>query len=150
MTIMSKRGLLCGDHCLWGPAQVPSKGGALYFLTFSDDYFRKVLVHFLKRKSDVFKNFKKCKVLVENQTGRKIKLFRIDNGLEFCSGEFNKFCTDSGIALRVVRYTPQKNGVTEHMNMILMERARSKFLMLYSGNSNLIPMSIASSPVFFD
>jgi len=28
--------------------------------------------------------FKKCKALVENQTGRKIKKLRTDNGLELC------------------------------------------------------------------
>ncbi|KAJ4967885.1 hypothetical protein NE237_014586 [Protea cynaroides] len=161
MTILSKRGLLCGDHTtsldfcehcvfgkqtqvsfstsshttkgtldyihsdLWGPAQVPSKGRALYFLTFIDDYSRKVWVHFLKRKSDVFKNFKNWKILVENQTGKKIKRLRTDNGLEFCSSEFNKFCTDSGIVRHcTVRHTPQQNGVAERMNMTLMERAR--------------------------
>ena len=161
MTVLSKRGLLCGEqttsldfceHCvlgkqcrvkfstrthstkstldyihsdLWGPAQVPSKGGALYFLTFIDDYSRKVWVYFLKRKSDVFETFRKWKALVENQTGRKIKHLRTDNGLEFCGGDFNEFCANAGIVRhRTVRHTPQQNGVAERMNRTLLERAR--------------------------
>ena len=66
-------------------------------MTFIDDYFKKVWVYFLKRKSDVFETFKKWKTLVENQTGKKIKRLRTDNGLEFCSGDFNEFCADAGI-----------------------------------------------------
>jgi len=37
--------------------------------------------------------FKKFKALVENQTGRKIRKLRTDNGLEFYEFDFNKFCT---------------------------------------------------------
>jgi hypothetical protein len=110
---------------LWGPSQVPSKGGARYFVSFIDDYSRKVWVYFLKKKSDVFVTFKQWKTLIENQTGKKIKRLRTDNGMEFCGGEFNKFCKDEGIARhRTVSHTPQQNGVAERMNRTLLERAR--------------------------
>ena len=46
---------------------------------------------FLKYKLEVFNIFKEFKTLVENQVGRKIKVFRTDNGLEFCSKEFDNF-----------------------------------------------------------
>ena len=42
--------------------------------------------------------FKKYKALIENQTGRKIKNLKIDNGLEFCELDFNEFCAIQGIA----------------------------------------------------
>ena len=42
--------------------------------------------------------FKKFKPLVENQTGKKIKKLRTDNGLEFVELEFEEFCTMNGIA----------------------------------------------------
>jgi hypothetical protein len=58
---------------LWGPSQVPSKGGARYFVTCIDDYSKKVWVYFLKKKSDVFVTFKQWKTLIENQIGKKIK-----------------------------------------------------------------------------
>jgi transposase InsO family protein len=35
---------------------------------------------------------------MENQTGRKIKKLRTDNGLEFCNGEFDSLCADHAVA----------------------------------------------------
>ncbi|KAG8501467.1 hypothetical protein CXB51_003773 [Gossypium anomalum] len=77
---------------LWGPSRVPSRGGANYMLTFIDDFSRKVWAFFLKQKSDVFSAFKSWKIMIEKQTGKQIKYFRTDNGLEFCSDEFNRLC----------------------------------------------------------
>jgi hypothetical protein len=56
-----------------------------YLLSFIDDFSRKVWVYFLKEKSEVFKVFKEWKTLFENQTGKKIKRLRTNNGLEFCN-----------------------------------------------------------------
>jgi transposase InsO family protein len=110
---------------LWGPSQVPLKGGARYFVTFIDDYSRKVWVYFLRKKSDVFVTFKQWKTLIENQIGKKIKRLKIDNDMKFYGGEFNKFCKDEGIIRhRIVSHTPVQNGVAEQMNMTLLERAR--------------------------
>ncbi|KAG8495946.1 hypothetical protein CXB51_009450 [Gossypium anomalum] len=135
MTELSKRGLLDGqgicklnfcEHCvfgkqkrvrftrgiyntkgtleyihsdLWGPSRVPSRGGANYMLTFIDDFSRK--------------------------TGKQIKYLRTDNGLEFCSDEFNRLCKSEGIIRHLtVRHTPQQNGVAERMNRTIMEKVR--------------------------
>ena len=40
-------------------------------------------IYFLKKKSDVFEKFLEFKALVENQSDRKIKVLRTDNGGEF-------------------------------------------------------------------
>ena len=62
---------------------------------------------------------------MENQTGKKIKRLRTDNGLEFCSAEFDELCKTEGIARHhTVRNTPQQNGVAERMNQTLLEGAR--------------------------
>ena len=66
---------------VWGPVSVSSHSGAQYFVSFIDDYSRKVWIYFIKHKFDVFDIFKKWKAQVENQTGRKIKYHRTDNGL---------------------------------------------------------------------
>nr|GEW09260.1 retrovirus-related Pol polyprotein from transposon TNT 1-94 [Tanacetum cinerariifolium] len=65
------------------------------------------------------------KVLIENQTGKKIKKLRINNGLEFYGESFNFLCQKYGIARHhtLVR-TPQQNGVAERMNMTIMEKVR--------------------------
>lgn len=79
----------------------------------------------MKHKNESFEKFKDWKVLIENQVGKKIKRLRTDNGLEFCSNEFDRFCKDEGIARHhTVRHTPQQNGVAERMNKTLLERVR--------------------------
>eukprot|EP00253_Pinus_taeda_P035348 PITA_35348 len=66
------------------------------------------------------------KALVENETEKKIKVLRIDNGGELCSKEFEEFCKKCGIVgQKTTPYTPQQNGVAEIMNKTLMERERS-------------------------
>eukprot|EP00253_Pinus_taeda_P021493 PITA_21493 len=98
--------------------------GTLYKL--QDDFSRNTWIYFLKKKSEVFDRFKEFKALVENQTEKKIKVLRTDNGGEFCSKEFEEFCKKCGIARqKTTPYTPQQNGVAERMNKTLMERARS-------------------------
>jgi hypothetical protein len=48
-------------------------------LTIIDDYFRRVFPYFLKHKHEAFDAFKACKVMVEKQTERKVKVLRTDN-----------------------------------------------------------------------
>ena len=52
----------------------------------------------LKHKDQVFEKFKEWKSLVENQTGRKVKKLRTDNGLEFCNQQFDSYYANEGIA----------------------------------------------------
>jgi len=83
-------------------------------LTFVDDFSRKVWVYFLRQKNEIFSMFKKFKALVEDQTGRKIKKLRTDNGLEFVESEFDKFCVVNGIVRhKTLVGKPQQNGVAE-------------------------------------
>ena len=79
----------------------------------------------MKYKSNVFGIFKKWKAQVENQTGRKIKYLRTDNGLEYRDKEFIRFCELEGITHHfIVKGTPQQNGVAKRMNRTLAKRAR--------------------------
>ena len=117
---------------VWGPAPVDSISGSKYYVTFIDDSTRKVWVYFLKNKSDVFSIFKKWKAEVETRTGCKLKCLKSDNGGEYDSTEFKKFCEEHGIRREwTVAANPQQNGVAERMNRTLNERARS--MRLHSG-----------------
>ncbi|KAJ4703438.1 Retrovirus-related Pol polyprotein from transposon TNT 1-94 [Melia azedarach] len=69
----------------WGPSRVESLGGHRYFVSMIDDFSRMTWVFIMKHKSEAFKNFRQWKALVENQTGKKIKRLRTDNGLDFAS-----------------------------------------------------------------
>ena len=79
-----------------------------------------VWVYLLKSKNEVFRKFKQWKALIETQTCRKVKRLRTDNGLEFCNQQFNDFCAQN----KVVRHTPQQNGLAERMNRTLMDKVR--------------------------
>ena len=124
--IHSTKGQLDYIHSdLWGASKVSTIGGANYFMSIIDDYSRKVWVYLLKTKDEAFGTFVKWKRLTENQTGLKVKKLRTDNGLEFCSAEFNDYCNKEGIARHhTVRSTPQQNGLAERMNRTLLERVR--------------------------
>lgn len=115
--------LIHSDLC--GPMEKSSLGGAKYFLTFIDDFSRKVFVYLLKSKADVLDMFKVFKQLVENQTGKKIKMIRTDNGTEYVGQNFDSFCKQWGIVHQTSNtYTPQQNGVAERMNRTICERAK--------------------------
>jgi hypothetical protein len=63
-----------------GRMSSPSLSGYQYYVLFIDDYSRKTWIYFLKTKGEVFKRFQEFKALVENQTGKKIRCLRSDNG----------------------------------------------------------------------
>jgi transposase InsO family protein len=75
-----------------------SLGGALYFVTFIDDFSRRTIVNFLNFKNKKFEKFKEFKALVEKQIGKPLKIFISNNKGEYLSLEFNKFCKENGIA----------------------------------------------------
>ncbi|RVW79759.1 Retrovirus-related Pol polyprotein from transposon TNT 1-94 [Vitis vinifera] len=85
---------------LWGPSPVESHSGCRYYVTFIDDFSRKVWVYFLKAKDEVFGKFKEWKTMVEKRTGKVVKTLRTDNGLEFCNKDFDEFCRkkDTGLS----------------------------------------------------
>uniref|UniRef100_A0A2N9H6T1 Integrase catalytic domain-containing protein n=1 Tax=Fagus sylvatica TaxID=28930 RepID=A0A2N9H6T1_FAGSY len=86
---------------------------------------KKAWIYFLKNKSEAFAKFKIWKAKVENQTERKIKCLRTDNGTEYRDGDFLKFYEEHGIKRHfTVRKTPQQNGVAERLNRTITETAR--------------------------
>ena len=125
-TIHNTEGILDYIHTdVWGPTKTASLGGKHYFVTFVDDFSRRVWVYTLKSKDEVFETFLVWKKMVENQTGRKIKVLRSDNGIEYRNDQFSIFCKKEGISRHfTVRDTPQQNGEAERMNQTLLEKVR--------------------------
>ena len=103
-----RKGVLDYVHSnVWGLSPTISYGGAKYFVLFVDEFSRKVWVYVLKRKVVVFNTFKQFKVMVEKRTSRTIKCLRTDNGGEFTSLEFEKYCKDEWIFRHKTNvYTP--------------------------------------------
>jgi len=113
---------------LMEPVDVESWGGSRYVFTIVDDASRYVFVKFLKHKNQTLSEFKKWKIEVEKQTGQKLKRLRTDNGLEFCSEQWTKFCESEGIRHETTMiYTPEQNGVAERLNRTLMDLVKSTF-----------------------
>lgn len=121
-----------------------SLGGYLYYVIFIDDFSRKTWIHFLKSKDQTFKKFKDYKALVENQTGKSIKILRTNSGTEYESNEFKEFCREAGIKREtIVPYNPEQNGIAERKNRTIMKAAKAMihdqdlafFLWAESGNT---------------
>ena len=122
--------IIHSDVC--GPMSTASLGGAKYYVTFIDDFSRKISVFIIKNKSQVFDCFVKFKLLVENQLSRKIKILRSDGGLEYCNHSMKTFCELNGIVHQTsCPYSPQQNGLAERYNRTIAERARC---MLFDAN----------------
>jgi transposase InsO family protein len=103
----------------------PSHRGGQYFVTFIDDFSRKVWAFVLTSKDQVLSVFKEFHARVERESGQKLKAVRTDNGGEY-RGQFEMYCKIQGIKLQyTVPKTPELNGLAERMNRTIMERVRS-------------------------
>jgi hypothetical protein len=74
------------DVC--GPMTQKFLSGCEYYITFIDDYSRKTWIYFLNMRSEVFKWFQEFRALVENQSGKRIKVLWSDNGGAYSSTQF--------------------------------------------------------------
>ena len=124
-TWRAKEKLELGHIDLCGPMSTESIDQNKYFVLFIDDLTRITWVYFLRSKGDVFSVFKKFKAIVETESGCKLKNLRSDNGKEYTSNEFEKFCADMGIKHQLtVSYSPQQNDVSERKSRTVVEMAR--------------------------
>ncbi|UYV65700.1 hypothetical protein LAZ67_3005179 [Cordylochernes scorpioides] len=106
--------------------RVDSSAGSRYFLTFTDDFSRRVTVYFLKHKDQVIEYFDIFRARAERETGHKIKRLRTDNGLEYCNKNFKQKLESLGIKHELTNsYSPQQNGVSERLNRSLLDMARA-------------------------
>lgn len=106
--------------------EIHSIGNSRYFLLYKDNFsnFRKI--YFIKKKSEVKSCFKTFIKRVENETGKKIKTLRTDNGLEFITIEIRNKTEENGIRHeKTVSYSPEQNGRAERENRILVEMTRT-------------------------
>lgn len=124
-----------------------SFGGAKCFVTFIDDYSRKVFLFPMKHKNEVFDIFVTFKNFVETQTGRTIKTLRTDNGTEYCNKQFQSLAAKHGfLHQRTVPHTPEQNGVAERMNRTIVEKVRC--MLLDAGLNNNFWAEAATTAVY--
>ena len=82
--------LVHSDIC--GPMPHQSLGGAFYFVSFIDDLTRKVWTYPVRTQDRVFLIFSGWLAMVENHFGQKLKFLWTNNGREFKSEKFIRFC----------------------------------------------------------
>lgn len=104
----------------------PSHDGSQYYVTFIDDYTHLTNTYLMKKKSEVLNKFKQYCDMAESHFGLKVSRLRCDNGGEYTSTAFKKFCCDKGIIIEyTVPYNPQMNGVSERMNRTICDKMRA-------------------------
>lgn len=119
--------LIHSDVC--GPFRVPSTGGAKFFVTFIDDFSKKIWIYFISHKSHVLAKFQQFINLIETSTGKRIQKLRTDNGGEYTSKAFHDLCSTKGISRELIPpYTSQRNGVAERRNRSLLDITRCLLL----------------------
>ena len=118
-------------------------------MTFIDDASRYTHLYFMKHKSEVLEKFKEfvnitiITIIIIIITfiflqvnlfskknycyqSRTVKVFRTDNGGEYCSTDFVKYLKERGILHHTTTpMNPEQNGVAERMNRTIVETARS-------------------------
>jgi len=67
---------------VFGPVSVPLLRKYVYYISFIYDFLRNTWIYLLMMKFEVFDIFKEFKAQVENQTEKKIKESRTNNGGE--------------------------------------------------------------------
>ena len=123
----TKLNLIHSDIC--GPMTTQTKGGAQYFVTFTDDYTRFTWVYILKKKSDLYSVFESYLSFVENSSGHKVKRLRSDCGGEYTSTQLQNILNKRGILHQTTApHTPEHNGVAERKNRTLVEMATAMLL----------------------
>lgn len=113
---------------LWGQSRTRSLGGAVYMLLACDDatgipfpYFssNKVAVNIL----GLVETFTE---MAQVQTGRKVRVFRIDLGREFDNTLFDDWCAQRGILVeKVPKSSSAANGQVERANRTVNEGVRA-------------------------
>eukprot|EP00253_Pinus_taeda_P003971 PITA_03971 len=75
----------------------------------------------IQKKDQTFTKFCEFKVLVEKESGKKIKALRSDNSGEYVSQEIKEFCATKGIKRELTApHNPQQNGVAERKNKTIV------------------------------
>ncbi|KAD7480463.1 hypothetical protein E3N88_03599 [Mikania micrantha] len=116
--------LIYADVC--GPISPTTHGGNRFLLLIVDDYSRYMWGYLIKAKSEVYECLKDFKSSIEQETSKKIKGLRTDNGGEFNSQKIKDLCAQSGICHQLTApYSPQQNGVVERRNRTIIGMTRS-------------------------
>ncbi|KAF5348755.1 hypothetical protein D9757_014135 [Collybiopsis confluens] len=113
---------------LWGPSQTRSLGGANYMLLACDDGTGIPFPYFSpnKESQSILKYVQDFVKMAEHQTGRKVKVFRVDMGREFDNKLMDAWCAERGIIVeKVPKASSAANGQVERANGTIISGVRA-------------------------
>ena len=114
---------------LCGPMPKISLGGSKYLATFLDDYSKYSVVVPIRQKSDMPRIATETFIMLENQTGKKLRAVRTDNGKEYVNQQLEHYFKSKGVIPQTTNpYTPEQNGAAERLNRTLMEKVRAMLI----------------------
>jgi 5'-3' exoribonuclease 2 len=96
--------VIYSDVC--GPIQLDLIVGNRYFVTFIDDFSRKLWTYLIKKKSEMIEVFARFKSMVEIQSGRKLKIIMSDGCEEYVSKTSKSYMRNKGLCMRWFHLTP--------------------------------------------
>lgn len=89
-------------------------------------FYRGLLQVCLGIFSKFFITFKTWRIQVETHTEKRVKYLRSDNGGEYTSEEFHRYCKEEWITRHFTTvYTPQQNALSKRLNRTMLEKVRS-------------------------
>lgn len=122
---------------LIGPIKTASIGHSKYILLITDERSSYRQAYPLKSKTEVVAKLQDYFIMVENDTGHRVKTLRCDNGSEFVNREVELLLrAERIIMLNSAPYTPQQNGLAERSNRTLIEAVRTMI------NASKLPVSL--------
>ena len=108
-----------------GYMEVQTFNGARYFVTFIDDYSKKVMAIHDQNRIQVLDYFQKLHLTVKRVKVLSLKVICFDNGGEHI-GTFEQYCRKHGIKHeRTVMGIPPQNGLAKRMNRTICEKVQS-------------------------
>ena len=114
---------------LWGLYKVQSLQGSSCFISFTDDFSRKITVKFLKLKSETEREVKNYISSIQTQLGKTPKAFKVDHATEYLKRDLVQCLQGRGIELEVTApYSHQQHGTSECGNCTLLDLARAMLL----------------------
>ena len=117
---------------LSGLAPIASLAGALYYITFLDDFTRAAWILFLQEKSATKEAIHNFMNLMERHFDIKIQYFFTDNGTEYANLDIRHFFHKKGIVHNtILPYTHEYNSMAETLNQTISTMVR---IMLLHGN----------------
>lgn len=90
--------VVSSDIC--GPFEVLSLGGSKYFITFIDEFSRRIWLYLIKLKSEAFSVFKRFKAEPEKQSDKSLKKFIPSVGVNTPQRSLKNFVRNKGFFMK--------------------------------------------------